>query len=168
MFVLHKHISRLEFLLLFNEENACISPPPFFSLWSWETQLLHFCGKHHHGEPSTSQDGIDGLVNHTAHWDTGQTEPGEKGACGSWLVCDPEIKTQLSGTVMHFMNTLHNSNIYSRAKVKTRYCTMCVSVISENFPDNLEPLVREILNKCLSPVADTVPPDKKHTCLYNL
>ena len=75
-------------------------------------------------------------------------------------LCDPELKTQLSGTVMHFMNTLHNSNIYSRAKVKTRYSMMCVSVISENFPNNLESLVRELLNKCLNPVADTVPPDK--------
>ena len=37
---------------------------------------------------------------------------------------------------------------------------MCVSVISENCPNNLESLVRELLNKCLNPVADTVLPDK--------
>ena len=42
---------------------------------------------------------------------------------------------------------------------------MYVSVISEKFPDNLEPLVTEVLNKCLSPVGDTVLPDKNtHIC----
>lgn len=132
-----------------------------FSLWRWETQLSHSCGKHHHGEPLTSQDGVDSLVNHVSRWGTRQTEPGEKGTLERWLGYDTETKAGLSATVMSCTYSLHNSNIYLKAKDKIRYCTMCASVISGALPNNLKALVEEILNRYLSPVADTVPPDKK-------
>lgn len=53
------------------------------------------------------------------------------------------------------MNILLNNNIYSRTKVKTRYCTIWSSVISEALANHLKPFIKEILNRCVSLVADT-------------
>lgn len=54
------------------------------------TGLLHFCGKHRYGEPSTSQEGVDSLVNHRAYLD----RVWRGGGWGSWFGCDTEIKAR--------------------------------------------------------------------------